>query len=245
MTSINVKSLKREAKKQARNSVVKVPKGGYRQYMNNPFQQKYANGEFRNQFYQRYNASFIAWVFIRNILRYFIPAMILHAPVLLIQFVIAQSLGAEAAGNPFLPHIIFIYTVATILAVRRISHQMAYYNVMATNGRRDINALQSLSNAGTPEAMRELAVMDETRIKVNKTHLFQSAREAAIDKQENPDQVDDLANKQNEHFAAKAIADRKQQERGGVNEYDRMAKLYKFRTTPEIRDIIKQVQQFN
>lgn len=248
MTSINAKSVQKEIKRQAREerrAFVKVPKGGYRQHMKNPFQSKYANGEFINQFYQRYKPSFIAWVFIRNILLFFIPAMILHAPAMLIQFIMTQTLGAEQAGHPFLPHIILIYTVATVLTVRRISHQMAYYNVMSTNGRRDINALQAASNVRTPQAQREIVVMDDARMRINKTHLFQSAREAAIDKQENGAHADTIANKQNEHFAAKAIADRKQKERGGVNEYNRMAALYKYRARPEIRDIIKQVQSFN
>lgn len=248
MTSINAKSVQKEAKRQERaerNARVKVPAGGYIQHMKNPFQIKYKNGEFRNEFYQHYKTSFIASVFIRNILLFFIPAMILHAPALLIDMVVTRTLGAEAAGNPFLPHIILIYTVATVLTVRRISHQMAYYNVMAINGRRTINSLQASSNVSTPQGMRELAVMDATRMKINKAHLFQSARETAIDKQENGAHADTIGNKQSEHFAAKAIADRKQKERGGVNEYDRMVRRYKLRTTPEIRDIIKQVQQFN
>lgn len=248
MNSINAKSVQKELKRQAREerkAFVNVPKGGYKQHMVNPFQQQYANGEFRNQFYQRYKKSFIAWVFIRNILLFFIPAMILHAPALLIQLVVTQTLGSEAAGNPFLPHVILIYTVATVLTVRRINRQMAYYNVMATNGRRDINALQSMSHPATPQAKRELAIMDDTRMRVNKSHLFQSSQEAAIDKQENGDQVDSISNKQNEHFAAKAIADRKQKEHGGMNEYDQMVRRYKFRARPEIREIIKQVQQFN
>lgn len=51
-----------------------------------------------------------------------------------------------------------------------------------------------------------------------------------------------LSEKTAEHVAAKQIADRKQRDNGGTNEYDEMVRRYKHRTTPEIRSIIENIQ---
>lgn len=242
----NVKGIRKEARQQERAAhqrPLKVPKGNIAELMHNPYQEKFRNGEFKNDFYHQYNKRFLVKLYTLNILRFLIPALLLHAPVVLIQLVFLLTTDQVVATQTFLPHLTVVYGLAGLLAWNRIRHQLSYYNVMATLGRRNINQLQAESVVYTPQGQKELVVMDHTRMRLNKTHLFPTRKELAMDEQVNGLSADTMANKLSEHFAAKAIADRKQAERGGNNEYDQMVKRYKLRTSPAIQNIIKQVQR--
>lgn len=52
-----------------------------------------------------------------------------------------------------------------------------------------------------------------------------------------------LDNRREEHIAAKHIADWKQDEYGGPNEYDLLVSKYRHRAAPVIRDIIKDLEE--
>ncbi|MBT2581218.1 hypothetical protein [Planococcus sp. ISL-109] len=93
--------------------------------------------------------------------------------------------------------------------------------------------------------VKESTVMDHTRMKVNKTHLFHTPREAAVENQLIAPDPNRLNNKMSVHFAAKAIADRKQAKNGGQNESNNMVRRYKRRTTTAMKQIIAEVQKMH
>ncbi|MCC2248903.1 hypothetical protein JUJ52_02890 [Virgibacillus sp. AGTR] len=102
--------------------------------------------------------------------------------------------------------------------------------------------------------------MDHYRQRINKYSLFPSKKELALEKQlyqkQSKSKKDDVRqyaetrrqrlsiyNKQEEHMVAKEIADWKQAQYGGENEYDTMVAKYKNRTIPAIKNIIDEAKK--
>lgn len=262
MKTMNYKSVRKETKN-ATFRKIKTPKGhslDHTRYMSKPFHKQFMRGNFKNDIYSSYSPLFIAMVYIKNLAMFLVPAfMLFHAPLLLIKYVNTIALGEElmiASEDTFL---IVIYGLPFIFAMNRINNRMAYYNVNSLVGKHNLNQLvQSSMHAA---ANKEFAVMNHYRMKFNKVNLFTSPREMAIEEQLFEKELAkyghsnavvqfaharkhalSMNNKTAEHYAAKAIADQNQAKNGGVNEYDRMVRKYKHRTTPEIRELIKYVQ---
>lgn len=258
MRATNMREITKENRKQNHRKIA-VPKRNAQHNLKNPFYKQFVNGNFKNNIYSNYSPLFIAWVYIRTLILFLIPAFILHSPLLLIKFVNVMVTGENLiiAGEGTL--LAAIYGIPLFFAFRRISDHMAYYRVNALVGKHDLNQLVLASLDRVSEDNKELTVMNHTRMKFSKVSLFPTVKEFAVEHQLYEKEIDNkngsvrtfaqsrrhamsTNNKSMEHHAAKAIADRKQSQHGGSNEYDEMVRRYKNRTTPMIRDIIKQVQ---
>lgn len=204
-----------------------------------------------------YNPAFTVWVYIRNILFWMIPALLLHGPLLVIQTAHDLAVGTELNVPGSNMYVLVIYGAALLLGLRRGSDQVAYYNIHAVVGRENLNykAQQLLPNTKSPNFKQ----LDKQRKRFNRISLFPTTKELAVEEQVYQHAMNshlqnsinaaikrraalDLGNKEMEHFAAKAIADQKQQQGGGKNEYDAMVARYKHRAAPQIKEIIARVQ---
>lgn len=231
--------------------------------MRRPFSNEFTNGNFRNDIYFSMNPLFIMWVYIKNILWFTAPALLLHGVMFGIHRLSIAVMGDEYTTPRAAFQLLFIaYAIGLFFALRKISDHMAYYNIHMLVSKYNINQsfMTMVYRSPEPEADKEVTVMDHYRKKYNKFSLFPSAKELALeeqlyDKESNSKKEPvrryaetrrarlDLMNKREEHMAAKEIADWKQAQYGGVNEYDTMVAKYKLRTVPAIRDIIHEVKQ--
>jgi hypothetical protein len=168
------------------------------------------------------------------------------------------SLATSAGGLQLLT---LAYVICTLLAFRRINDHMAYYNNTMLVSKHDIN--RSLVTMIWREIERgdnkEVEIMDHYRLKFIKQSLFPTTRDLALEEQlysRNQKSKHEvvrqgaemrynrlsLDNKREEHIAAKHIADWKQDEYGGPNEYDLLVRKYRHRVAPVIRDMIKDLE---
>lgn len=242
---------------------ISIPKKSITKNIDRPFSQEFANGNFRNDIYFSMNSSFIVWVYIKNILLFCIPAFLLHGVMFMIHRISIAVLGDEyAAPLAAFQLLFFAYAICLFFAYRKISDHIAYFNVAMLVSKYNINTsyLSMMYQSQNGDSGNEMTVMNHYRQRFNKYSLFPSLKELALEEQlyqkqsvSSQDSVRQYAetrrvrlnmeNKRQEHLAAKEIADRKQAQSGGVNEYDAIVAKYKNRTVPAIRDIIRDVQQ--
>lgn len=266
MTKQNVRQIKHESNKNNRHKKyrrISVPKGNTDKHMSRPFSDEFTNGNFRNDIYFSMNPVFIAWVYIKNILLYCIPAFLLHGLMFGIHTLSIAIMGDEYTAPGVAFQILFItYAICLFFALRKINDHMAYYNLKMLMSKYNINQkfVTKMYRSPDVKADREGTVMDHYRQKFNKCSLFPSRKELALEEQlyqtqskSKKDAVREYAearrerlsmmNKRHEHMAAKEIADWKQARYGGENEYDVMVAKYNRRTVPAIRDIIEDVKR--
>lgn len=265
MAKQNIKRIKQEASKNNRHRRyrnISVPKTNIEKHIDRPFSGEFANGNFRYDMYFSMKPGFIAWVYIKNILLFCIPAFLLHGVMFMVHLISIAAVGDEYSAPVAAFQLLFIaYAICLFFALRKASDHMAYFNNTMLLSKYNINrAFQNMLNRGQSlETNKEMAVMEHYRLKFNKHSLFPSMKELAVEEQIyqinskiNKEAVRQYAelrkqrlsfgNKREEHIAAKNIADRKQRLYGGLNEYDEMVAKYKNRTTPAIRGIITDVQ---
>lgn len=265
MTKQNMRQIKQEANQNNRHKKhrhIAVPKGGIDKHMNRPFSDEFTNGNFRNDIYFSIKPARIAWVYIKNILLYCMPAFLLHGLMFGIHTLSIAIMGDEytAPGAAF--QMLFItYAICLFFAFRKISDHMAYYNIEMLVSKHNINQkfVTMMYRSPDIEADREGTVMDHYRQKFNKHSLFPTRKELALEEQLYQAQSKSkkehvrkyaelrrgrlaMMNKRDEHMAAKEIADWKQARYGGENEYDAMVAKYNRRTVPAIRDIVEGVK---
>lgn len=267
MTKQSVKQFKHEASKTSRHMRyrrISTPKGNMDKHIQRPFSGEFTNGNFRNDIYFTMSPLFIAWVYMRNIFVYCIPAFLLHGMIFGIHLISSAILGDEYTGSAASgSQVLFIaYAICLFFGLRKVSDHMTFYNLTMLVSKYNINQtfLTSLYRFPNVEANKEITVMDHYRQKFNKYSLFPSVKELALEEQlyqrqsgSKKDQVRNYAEirrqrlsmstKREEHRAAKEVADWKQEQYGGENEYDAMVAKYKHRTVPAIRDIINDVNQ--
>lgn len=227
------------------------------------YRHKFEDGTFLNDIYHHLKPSVVVWTYVRNIVLYCIPAFILQAILLFIHLFSQAVLGDEYVEPNSMQLLIIAYGICLFFAFRRISDHMAYYNVNLLLNKYHINRLTLDHIQHTDvETNTELPVLEHYRKKFNKYSLFPSVKELAVQEQiykrsqyasdsrhdireyaETLKENLNLRNKRAEHIAAKNIADWKQTQDGGVNEYDELVKKYKHRTIPAIREIIREVQE--
>lgn len=241
---------------------IKRPRGRrIKRWAKNPFEQEFKNGKFQNNIYFDMSPLYEAWVYGRNIALCCIPAMLFHGSLVMVLKISEAILMKEQTFNSGMWQMLFIlYGAGTVFGLRRASDHMAYYKTILITGKYNINQLvlrwmESGKDRTNPE---EFTVMEHMRQKYNKHILFPTVKELAIVKQmfadakkgRDKERIDlekrrsDLLsfhNRQQEHFAAKDIADLKQEKRGGDNEYVLLAKKYRNRTTPGYRRIVDDV----
>lgn len=265
MTKQNIKNIKNEVNKNNRHKryrKISLPKMDVDKYLHRPFAGEFANGNFRNDMYFSMQPAFIAWVYIKHILLYCMPAFLLHGVMFTIHRISIAVMGDEYSAPAAAFQLLFIaYAICLFFALRKVSDHMAYYNITMLISKYKINQsfLTLMYRGQTAETNKEMAVMDHYRQRFNKYNLFPTRKELALEEQlyqiqseSKKDSVRQFAqmrrhrlsiiSKRDEHIAAKDIADQKQRLFGGANEYDEMVAKYKNRTVPEIRDIIADVQ---
>ncbi|WP_169911327.1 hypothetical protein [Evansella clarkii] len=226
-----------------------------------PFSEAFKKGDFRNDIYFTVNPFFIAGVYIKYILIYCWPALLLSGVMFGIHLLSIAVLGDEyTAPTAGIQLLLIVYSICLFFTWRRISDHMAYYNITMLVSKFDINQkyLTKIYRSANIEADKEAAVMDHYRKKFNKLSLFPSMKELALEEQlyqkhsnskhaSNREFAElrrsrlDLDSKREEHLAAKEIADWKQEQYGGKNEYDVMVAKYQWRTVPAIKEIIAEV----
>lgn len=262
----SIRHIKHEMSKNERHKKyrkISTPKKSIDKHIDRSFSGEFANGNFRNDIYFSMNTAFIAWVYIKNILLFCIPAFLLHGVMFMIHRISIAVMGDEYAAPVAAFQLLFIaYAICLFFAYRKISDHMAYYNIAMLVSKYNINQsyLTMMYRAQGGDTSNEMTVMDHYRQRFNKYSLFPSLKELALEEQlyqkqskSSKDSVRqyaetrrvrlNLENKREEHMAAKEIADRKQAQHGGVNEYDAMVAKYKNRTVPAIRNIISDVQR--
>ncbi|MEK4529787.1 hypothetical protein NST38_30755 [Paenibacillus sp. FSL H8-0104] len=231
----------------------------------NPFAEKFRKRIFKNDIYFTMKPAFVVWVYIKNLLLANIPAFVIHAILNFLSFMNKIVLGedvslATSAGG--LQLLILAYGICTMLGIRKIKDHMAYFNNTMLVSKHDIN--RKLVTMIWREIERgdniEIDVMDHYRLKFMKLSLFPTTRELALEEQlystnqKSKHEVVrqgaemrynrlSLDNRREEHIAAKHIADWKQDEYGGPNEYDLLVRKYRHRVAPVIRDIIKDLEE--
>ncbi|WP_144541163.1 hypothetical protein [Psychrobacillus sp. FSL K6-2843] len=138
---------------------------------------------------------------------------------------------------------------------------MAYFNVKTLVTHYNINqkTIAIINLSANPKHDKAFIMMDHYRTRVNRFSLFPSVKELAVEDQMYKNAYKsgsqamktnaearrlrlDLEAKHAEHIAAKRIANWKQSEFGGLNEYYELVKKYSHRTIPAVRDIISDVK---
>ncbi|MGX1195765.1 hypothetical protein [Metabacillus sp. SLBN-84] len=264
MAKPNLRQIKHEAKQNSRHlryRRIAVPRKNATKHTSNPFAAEAASGNFQNDMYFSMNPVFIAWVFIKNIALHCLPAFLLHGVMFMIHSISVSVMGDEYTAPAAAFQILFIaYAICLFFALRKVSDHMAYYNITMLVSKYNINrSFEKMKrNITNLKANKELTVMDHYRMKFNKCNLFPSTKELALEEQlyqseskshtaavrqyaETRRSRLNIENKRAEHQAAKAIADWKQAEYGGVNEYEAMVAKYTRRTVPAVQNIIKEV----
>jgi hypothetical protein len=162
--------------------------------------------------------------------------------------------------------IVIFYGICLFFAFRRIGDHMTFYRNTMLSYKYNINR-DFLSKIGADTNSEEFAIMDHNRQEFNKYNLFPSVKEIALESQlykrtvkaanraffdhnkksiiqsaDNRRQRFSIDHKRQEHLAAKRIADWKQNQYGGENEYDVMVAEHQKRTIPEIITIINDVK---
>ncbi|WP_145142203.1 hypothetical protein [Paenibacillus sp. Y412MC10] len=268
MNTRTIKNLKNESilrREHLNYRKVAIPRiKNFDRHVQRPFADHFKKGTFKNDIYFTMKPGFIAWVYIKNILLFNIPAFAIHAILVFLSFMNhivlneSGSLTTSAGGAQLL---ILAYGVCTLLAFRRINDHMAYYNNTMLISKHDINRslVTMIWSTIEPSENKEINVMDHYRLKFIKHNLFPTTKELALEEQlyrKNQNSKHEvvrqgaemrynrfsLENKKEEHIAAKHIADWKQDEFGGPNEYDMLVRKYSHRTAPVIRDMIKDLQ---
>lgn len=266
MAKQNLKQFKHEINKNNRHKRyrrISTPKEKVGKHIQRPFSGEFTNGNFRNDIYFSMNPVFIAWVYVKNIFISCLPAILLHGGIFGLHLLSVAILGDEYTGSAATgSQILFIaYAIGLFFGLRKVSDHMAFYNLTMLVSKYKINQsfLTSIYRSPHIETNKEITVMDHYRQKFNKYSLFPSVKELALEEQlyqrqsksknksvrnyaETRRQRLNMSNKREEHRAAKEIADWKQEQYGGENEYDAMVAKYKNRTVPTIRDIINNVQ---
>lgn len=255
----NENTLRREHLKYRKVSVPRIK--NFDRHVQQPFADQFKKGIFKNDIYFTMKQGFIAWIYTKNILMFNIPAFAIHSALIFLSFMNhivlneSGSLTTTAGGSQLL---FLAYGFCTLLAFRRINDHMAYYNNTMLISKHDINrALVSMIwRTIEPSENKEIEVMDHYRLKFIKQNLFPTIKELALEEQlytRNQNSKHEavrqgaemrynrlsLENKREEHIAAKHIADWKQDEYGGPNEYDMMVRKYSHRAAPLILDMIK------
>lgn len=261
MVKQNIKQIANETNKNNRHKNyrrIATPNGKLNKHVSRPFSGEFTNGNFRNDIYFTMNPAFIVWVYIKNILLYAAPALLLHGVMFGIHTLSTAIMGDEYTAPAVAFQLLFItYAICLFFGLRKVSDHMAYYNLTMLVSKFKINQtlLTMIYRSSNVGADKEITVMDHYRQKFNKYSLFPSMKEIALEEQlynkESKSRKDNVRqyaetrrqrlsvmNKRNEHMAAKEIADWKQAQYGGVNEYDAMVAKYKHRTTPAIKNII-------
>jgi len=267
MTNQHIRNIKQQNNRNTQHTSfrrVAKPRVNLTTTVEKPFQHEYERGVFQNNMYFNMKSSVIAWTYIRNILLHCIPAFMLHGVALFINSTSKAVLGAEyTTPDAGVQLLLLVYGICLFFAFRKISDHLAHFNVEMLISKYRINRvanarIQQAFDAEELKEDKEFIVMDHYRQRFNKYSLFPSVKELAVEhqlhqdatKRKNQQVIDyaktrnerlDLSNKEAEHYAAKAIADWKQEQYGGPNEYEVMVRRYKHRTTPAIRNIIEQV----
>ncbi|MEW4425964.1 hypothetical protein AB1I68_00555 [Paenibacillus pabuli] len=244
---------------------VSVPRlNNFERLVQNPFEQQFKKRIIKNDIYFTIKPSSVAWVYIKNLLLFNIPAFAIHAILNFLSYMNKIVLGEEvsfATSEGGLQLLTLAYVICTLLAFRRINDHMAYYNNTMLVSKHDIN--RSLVTMIWREIERgdnkEVDIMDYYRLRFIKQSLFPTTRDLALEEQlysRNQKSKHEvvrqgaemryhrlsLDNRREEHIAAKHIADWKQDEYGGPNEYDLLVRKYRHRVAPVIRDMIKDLE---
>lgn len=262
------RQLKNNGKKNSKHETyrrIKQPKGRMKRWLKNPFAQEFKNGKFQNNIYFDMSPLYKAWVYGRNIALYCIPAILFHGSLAMVLKISEVILMEEQTFNRGMWQMLFIlYGTGTVFGLRRASDHMAYYNTNLITSKYNINqlVLRWMESGKDKINPKEFAVMEHMRQKYNKHILFPTVKELAIVKQmfadakksRNERRIDleterssrlDFYSRQEEHFAAKAIADLKQEKYGGHNEYTLLVKKYKNRTTPAYKGIVDDIMDMD
>lgn len=258
----NIKVENNKNTKHLKHRRVSAPRTNMDKRVNRPYQHEFINRTFKNDIYFSMQPMVIIWSFIRNIALHIIPAVMLHGLMFVLDNISKAVLGSEYTTPESGIHLLLItYGVCLFFGLRKFSDHMAYFNVAMLVSKHNINQtmLTHIYRSTDTKNDKELTVMDHYRKKFNKHSLFPSVKELAVEEQlyknaykTNNDSVKqyaelrrerlNLSNKRDEHVAAKEIADWKQEQFGGVNEYHVLVKKYRLRTIPAIKDIIDDVQ---
>lgn len=245
---------------------VHMPAGVPEQIIGNTFERSFLHfikprylDRHENELYYTVNPLLILWdCGIGSFFR-LLPAIILNGGLIAISH--ATHTGGITSSSDAVKIVGLVWLICGFIAYRRASDHMAYFNLMMLVSKYNINRklaniIRSMSDVNKFDRYRK---MDRCRMRFNKINLFPSLKETALEHQmfektritSNDDARDfahtrhdrlSLEEKREEHYAAKAIADWKENQFGVPNEYDAMVKRYARRTTPAIRDIIKQIQ---
>lgn len=244
---------------------ISLPKRNFTKHVRRPFRGEFMYGTFRNDIYSSMSPIFVAWLYIKNILIFCSPAIMLHGVMYFIHRFSIYMMGDEySAPAEAFQILMMAYAICAFFAFRRINDHMAYYNNTMLVSKYDINRKYKMNALCSPDPQedKELVVMDHYRKRFNKHSLFPSVRELAVEEQlfeimvkrnKQPELQNaeirrerlNLNNRRQEHAAAKQIADWKQSLYGGKNEYDEMVAKYKHRTVPAIREIIEDIQSMS
>lgn len=244
---------------------VSVPRlNNFERLVQNPFEQQFKKRIIKNGIYFTIKPASVAWIYIKNLLLFNLPAFAIHAILNFFSYLNKIVLGEElsfATSAGGLQVLTLAYIICTSLAFRRINDHMAYYNNTMLVSKHDIN--RSLVTMIWREIERgdnkEVDIMDHYRLKFIRQSLFPTTRELALEEQlfnRNQNSKHEvvrqgavmrydrlsLENRREEHIAAKHIADWKQDEYGGPNEYDLLVRKYRHRAAPIIRDMIEEVK---
>ena len=265
MAKLNIKQIANETNQNnhhKKHRKIATPNNKFNKHINRPFSNEFANGNFQNDIYFTVNPAFIVWVYVKNILIYALPALLLHGVMFGIHTLSIAVMGDEYTAPRAAFQLLFIaYAICLFFGLRRVSDHMAYYNITMLVSKFNINQtlLTRIYRSSNVEADKEVTVMDHYRQKFNKYSLFPSTKELALEEQlyrkESKSRKEpvrayaearrgrlNMMSKRDEHMAAKEIADWKQSQYGGANEYDSMVQKYKHRTTPAVRAIISDVK---
>lgn len=199
-------------------------------------------------------------VYVKNIIPYCIPAICINLLILFINgiasAVLDRSYTLTAAE---IKALLFFYAIGIAFGIRKTSDHMAYYHVDLSAAKFNINRIAwTWIKSGRNTNNAEFKVLEHQRQKYNKYILFPSVKELAVisqlddptmrPKMKKKDVMDirdrvNIFEREQEHEAAKAIADWKQmQSKSSENEYDRMVVRYSHRTVKSIKDVIKETQ---
>lgn len=268
MKNTSYKEIKRENSKYNRHMKyrkISTPKPSADRYISKPYSNQFRNGTFQYDYYSNMNPIYITWVYIKNIILFTWPALLIHGFLLIVGLLNGKILNDHSSvvfsEGGF--QVLFVaYAICLFFSFRRISDHMAYFNIEMLISKHEINqSFLSMIYRSNTES-KEFKVMEHYRQRFNKYSLFPSLKEMALEEQLYQRAINgknkkafELAkirrerlsvfNKREEHIAAKEIADWKQEKYGGPNEYDQMVSKYQKRTIPAIKDIINEVQSSN
>lgn len=203
----------------------------------------------------------IVWTFIRNSVWHMTPALFLHGLLFVIHSIAKELIDGYTVPNGGILLLFTVYAICLFFTIRKISDHMAYFNVKTLVTHYNINqkTIAIINQSANPKHDKAFIMMDHYRTRVNRFSLFPSVKELAVEDQMYKNAYKsgsqamktnaearrlrlDLEAKHAEHIAAKRIADWKQSEFGGLNEYYELVKKYSHRTIPAVRDIISDVK---